>query len=375
MPLSPFSSPIYVTRPILPDLKLMNEQLADIWQSRVLTNYGSKHKLFEVKVKDFLGVENLSLSVNGAVALLMALKAMELPVGSEVITTPFTFPATPHAIHWNNLKIVFCDIDPVTMCIDANKIEELITPNTSAILGVHVYGIPCDVKKIDEIAKKHNLKVIYDAAHAFNTKIDGVPIGHYGDVSMHSFHATKLFNTVEGGCLVYPDESLGLKLYRLENFGIVNEEIVADFGINGKMNELQSAMGILTIDMVKEETEKRKKIFDTYNRILSQFEGIEVMKLPENATNSYQYYVIRIHRDKCKISRNELYEKLKGFNIMARKYFYPLCTEYYCYKHIKTGPLPVANKIKNEVLCLPYYGDLGVENAEKIAEIILSLVK
>ena len=235
---------IYVTQPLLPELSEFNEHLKDIWDSKCLTNMGSKHNELESKLREVLKVPYVSLFNNGTIALLTAIKAMDLPYGSEVITTPFTFAATPHCISWNGLKPVFCDIEPETMTIDANKIEDLITPNTSAILGVHVYGFPCDVYKIEKIAKKYNLKVIYDAAHAFSTEIDGKGIGTFGDISMFSFHATKLFNTVEGGCLTYNNPDLVNKIYNLRNFGIRSEELVEDVGINGKLDEIRSVIGL-----------------------------------------------------------------------------------------------------------------------------------
>ena len=236
---------IYVTSPLLAAPDDVSSLIKDIWSSKWLTNMGKYHNLLENKLKEVLKVKNVSLFNNGTIALLVAIKALNLPEGSEVITTPFTFAATPHCITWNKLTPVFCDIEPDTMTIDANKIEELITPKTSAILGVHVYGFPCDVEKIDKIAKKHNLKVIYDAAHAFSTEINGRGIGTFGDISMFSFHATKLFNTIEGGCLTYNDDNLVRKIYNLRNFGIQSEELVEDVGINGKMNEFQAGIGLL----------------------------------------------------------------------------------------------------------------------------------
>ncbi len=264
---------IYVTSPLLPNINDVNSLIEDIWQSKWLTNMGKYHNLLESKLKEVLKVKNVSLFNNGTIALLVAIKALNLPEGSEVITTPFTFAATPHSIIWNKLKPVFCDIEPDTMTIDANKIEELITPQTSAIIGVHVYGFPCDVEKIDKIAKKYNLKVIYDAAHAFSTEINGRGIGTFGDITMFSFHATKLFNTIEGGCLTYNDDSLVRKIYNLRNFGIQSEELVEDVGINGKMNELQAGIGLLNLNLFREEQEKRKKIKYLYDCGLKTLTG------------------------------------------------------------------------------------------------------
>lgn len=359
--LKPLDSKVFVTQPLLPSLDSVEAQLTEIWESKWITNMGKKHNELAEKLKDVLKVKNVSLFNNGTIALLTALKALDLPYGSEVITTPFTFAATPHCISWNGLKPVFCDIEPKTMTIDADKIEALITPNTSAIVAVHVYGFPCDVYKIEKIAKKYNLKVIYDGAHVFSTEIDGKGIGEFGDITMFSFHATKLFNTIEGGCLTYNDDKLFRKIYNLRNFGIQSEELVEDIGINGKMNEIQAAVGLLNLNLYKEEQRKRALVKDYYDKNISGIKGIYVPQMPDNTTNSYQYYPIVINDD-YPLSRNELYEKFKTYNVMTRKYFYPLCSDYECYKDLKSSAkenLPVANEMKNKVLCLPYYGSLG----------------
>jgi len=363
---------IFITRPLLPNLDAFGEHIKDIWDSKWLTNHGPKHNELEDKLKETLKVENLSLFNNGTTALLTALRALDLPEGSEVITTPFTFAATPHCISWNGQKIVFCDIEPDTMCIDADKIERLITPNTSAILGVHVYGFPCDVYKIDQIAKKHGLKVIYDAAHAFSTEIDGKGIGSFGDISMFSFHATKLYNTIEGGCLTYNDEKLKARVYNLRNFGIISEEEVAEIGINGKMNELQAAVGLLNLDLYKQEQEKRAVVRTKYMDEISKIDGIKIPLMPAKASNSYQYFPIVIEKE-YPLTRNELYERFKEQNILTRKYFYPACSDYEPYKKLKSSNaknLPVTNEIKEKVLCLPFYGDLTEENINKIIRIL-----
>jgi len=333
---------------------------------------GAKHNELESKLKDVLKVPFVSLFNNGTIALLTALKAINLPYGSEVITTPFTFAATPHCIAWNNCKPVFCDIEPNTMTIDADKIESFITPNTSAILGVHVYGFPCNVEKIDRIAKKHNLKVIYDAAHAFSTEINGRGIGTFGDITMFSFHATKLFNTIEGGCLTYNDENLERKIYNLRNFGIQSEEIVEDIGINGKMNEFQAAMGLENLKIFREEQNKRKILKNIYDMNLANIKGIRIPKMPNNTTNSYQYYPIIIEDD-YPMNRDELYDKFKSMNIFTRKYFYPACHDYECYKNdlaVKLADLPIVDDIKHKVLCLPYYGELEIEVQDFICKFI-----
>lgn len=363
---------IFVTQPLLPQLSDLMTHLDDIWKSKWLTNMGTKHNELEAKLKDVLKVPNVSLFNNGTIALLVAIKALDLPYGSEVITTPFTFAATPHCISWNGLKPVFCDIEPNTMTIDVNKIESLITPNTSAILGVHVYGFPCDVNKIDEIAKKHNLKVIYDAAHAFTTEINGQGIGTFGDITMFSFHATKLYNTIEGGCLTFNKPELVKKIYNLRNFGIQSEELVEEIGINGKMNELQAAVGLENLKLYQTEQTKRAKIKEFYNSQLSKVKGIIIPTLPANITNSYQYYPIIIDEN-YPLSRNELYDKYKSVNILTRKYFYPACTDYECYKDnadfIRTK-LNVVDEYKNKVLCLPFYGDLTRDDLALICRVI-----
>lgn len=363
---------IFVTRPLLPDIKDYEREIEEIFLSKWLTNMGQKHNELEGKLKDVLKVPNTSLFNNGTIALLTALKAMNLPYDSEVITTPFTFAATPHCVVWNGCKPVFCDIEPNTMTIDADKIESLITPNTSAILGVHVYGFPCNVEKIDKIAKKHNLKVIYDGAHTFSTEINSTGIGNFGDITMFSFHATKLFNTIEGGCLTYKDDNLKRKIYNLRNFGIQSEEVVEDVGINGKMNEFQAAMGLENLKIYKQEQAKRAKIKAFYDENLATVEGIRIPQMPKGVTNSYQYYPIVIG-DEYPVSRNELYNRFKEHNILTRKYFYPACTDYECYKNdltVKLADLPVVNDLKNRVLCLPYYGNLKEETLEFICNFI-----
>ncbi|MBQ8476375.1 DegT/DnrJ/EryC1/StrS family aminotransferase, partial [bacterium] len=285
---------IFVTQPLMPDIELLFGEISDIWNSKMLTNMGRKHNLLEAKLKRVLGVPYGTLFNNGTTALYSALRALNLPEKSEVITTPFTFAATAHCISLNNLTPVFCDIEPETMTIDANKIEALITPNTSAILGVHLYGFPCDVEKIEKIAKKHNLKVIYDAAHAFSTKINNRSIGTFGDITMYSFHATKLFNTIEGGYLSYNDKQLEDKVRSLRNFGIKDEETVNDIGLNGKMNEIQAAIGLLNLKIYKKEQKKREKLRKFYDRELGKIKGIKIPKMPSNTTNSNQYYPIII---------------------------------------------------------------------------------
>ncbi|WP_258006373.1 DegT/DnrJ/EryC1/StrS aminotransferase family protein [Mesotoga sp. B105.6.4] len=369
--MSGFDKPIYVTRPLLPPLEELCNSLQDIWDAQWLANNGAKHKELESKLRDYLKVPQLSLFNNGTIALLVAIKALELT--GEVITTPFTFAATAHSISWMGLEPVFVDIDPVTMCIDPNRIEEAITPKTSAIMPVHVFGTPCDVKAIQEISDKYNLKVIYDAAHAFGTEINGTGIGNFGDITMYSFHATKLFNSAEGGALACKSEEMKKKIDLLKNFGIKNEEEVIEVGINGKMNELQAAMGLTVLEHIEEERQKRAIIKQTYIENLKDIPGIKLMPVLPGVRSSYQYFAIRIDEEQFGRSRNDVYEELKKYNVYARKYFHPLCSNYECYKHLPSADrnnLPIANKIGNGVLSMPFYGGLTKEDVETICEIV-----
>jgi len=369
--MQPFDEPIYVTRPLLPDLKEIYRELEKIWASKWITNNGPEHQIFEDELRRRLNVPNVSLFNNGTTALLVAVNSLGLK--GEVITTPFTFPATPHALFWNGITPVFCDIDDKSMTINPDKIEQMVTPKTTAILGVHVFGTPCNIKKIQEIANRYGLKVIYDAAHAFDTEVDGIGIGNFGDISMFSFHATKLFHTAEGGALTYKDTDLKQCIDLLKNFGIKSEDEVVMPGINGKMNEIQAALGLINLRYLEAEREKRKRIIDTYTHCLSDIVGIRLNELPNNVSNSYQYVVIRIEQERFGISRDEVYKRLREYNVYARKYFYPLCSDYPCYKNLPSADpvnLPVAKKVVDEVLCLPLYGELAIASVEKICEII-----
>ena len=361
-------------QPVLPDVQDLCGEIQEIWDSKLVTNSGPKHVLFENKLCSTLKSPNVSLINNGTTALMIALKACNLPHGSEVITTPFTFPATPHSIVWNGLNPVFCDIKEDTLCIDPSKIESLITKKTSAILGVHVYGHPCDVLAIEKIARKHNLKVIYDAAHAFLTEINGVGIGSFGDITMFSFHATKIFNSIEGGCLTYNDSSFVEKIFRIRDFGIKGYEPIKDVGLNGKLNEIQSAVGLLNLKTLNIEREKRASVKKIYNTKLLSCEGIKIFKMPKNVQDSFQYYPILV-TEKYIISRDELYSRFEKADIITKKYFYPLCSQYECYKHLESSSknnLPVANKIQDQILCLPIHGNLSQRDLQRICNIILN---
>ncbi|MGB3670434.1 MAG: DegT/DnrJ/EryC1/StrS family aminotransferase, partial [Phormidesmis sp.] len=301
MEIQPFNKPIYVTRPLLPRLDEFSDKLREVWDSQWLTNSGAQHQQLEAQIQTTLKVPYASLFNNGTIGLVVGCQSLRL--SGEVITTPFTFPATPHVLTWNNVQPIFCDIDPMSMNIDTDKIESLITPKTTGILGVHVYGTPCDVFGIQEIADRYGLKVIYDAAHAFGTEIDGVGIGNFGDLSMMSFHATKLFHTAEGGALIFKEENLKKRVDLLKNFGIKNEEEVIMPGINGKMNEIQAALGLSVLKYVEKERERRKDIISLYKDCLKSLPGISFIPKMAGVKSSYQYFVIRINEKQFGCSR------------------------------------------------------------------------
>jgi dTDP-4-amino-4,6-dideoxygalactose transaminase len=367
-----FIEPIYVTRPLLPDLGAFSERLKEVWDSKWLTNNGAQHKLLEDKLRAFLGVPSLSLFNNGTIALIVACQGLGL--SGEVITTPFTFPATPHVLSWNNIRPVFCDIDPVTMNIDAKRIESMITPQTTGILAVHVFGNPCDVAAVQEIADRSGLRVVYDGAHAFGVEIDRRGIGTFGDICMFSFHATKLYHTAEGGALTYRDPNLKARIDLLKNFGIENEETVLMPGINGKMNELQAALGLVLLEHIDEERAKRRALLETYRACLRNVDGISLSTFTApGVTLSYQYLVLRINEEQFGCSRDQVYTEFKQYNVMTRKYFYPLCSDYACYRHLPSAlpsGLPVAHRVAGEVLAMPFYGGLTAADVERICTIL-----
>jgi dTDP-4-amino-4,6-dideoxygalactose transaminase len=371
--LTPFLKPIYITRPILPDLKEFNKKLENVWDSKKLTNKGPQHKLLEKKLMKVLKAPYLSLFNNGTIALIIACQSLRL--SGEVITTPFTFAATPHVLSWNNIKPIFCDIDPITMNIDPNKIESMITPQTTGILPVHVFGTPCDVMKIQEIADRYGLRVVYDAAHAFGVEVNGKGIGNFGDITMFSFHATKLFHTAEGGALSFHDNNLKDRIDLLKNFGIKNEEEVVMPGINGKMNELQAILGLTILKYISKEINKRRLLFNTYKQNLKNIDGISFIDERPMVKGNYQYFMIRIDKTVFGKSRDYVHDRFKEYNIFTRKYFYPLCSDYICYKHLPSSSsanLPIARKVVDEVLCLPLYGELSFDDIEKICTIMKS---
>lgn len=361
---------VYVTQPYLPPLDEFIPYMEAIWDSKWLTNNGPYHQQLEAELCEYLGVEHISLFTNGTIALVTALHSMN--ISGEVITTPFSFVATAHSLFWNNITPVFVDIDPHTMNMAPAKVEAAITDKTTAILPVHCYGTPCDVEAIKLIADKHNLKVIYDAAHAFGVKYNGESVLKYGDLSVLSFHATKVFNTFEGGAIVCPDAETKQNIDRLKNFGFVDEVTVTDTGINGKMNEVQAAFGVLQLKHIDAAIEKRKIIAEKYTSGLSGVKGVVVPGSPKNTIGNYSYYPVLI-TDEYPLSRDELYEELKKANIHTRRYFYPLISSMKMYREFessKEGNLKAANEIASKVLCLPIYPDLEAESVEAVIEII-----
>lgn len=360
---------INVTRSSMPEFEEYCEEIRGLWDSRWLTNMGVKHKQFQANLIDYLGVSHIDLFSNGHMALEMAIQAMNLT--EEVITSPFTFASTTHAIVRNGLTPVFCDIDANTYTIDVNKIEALITDKTCAIIPVHVYGNICDVEAIDRIAKKHNLKVIYDAAHAFAVKYNGVGVGNFGDASMFSFHATKVFHSIEGGAVCFHNDDYGLDLYRLKNFGIRGPETVDAVGANAKMNEFSASMGICNLRHLDAEIAKRKAVVERYRERLSGIDGIKLNAVQENVQSNYAYFPVVF--DGYKYTRDEICEKLKEHDIIARKYFYPITNAFDCYKdqHDAKAETPVAYDISFKVVTLPLYADLSLDDVDKICDIIL----
>ena len=361
---------ILVTRSSMPDFKEYCNEIKELWETHWLTNMGIKHKELEKSLLGYLKTPNITLFTNGHLALECIIAAFNFSKGSEVITTPFTFASTTHAISRNGLVPVFCDINPEDFTIDADKIENLITEKTCAIIPVHVYGNLCDVEKIKKIAKEHKLKVIYDAAHAFGVEKNGIGAANFGDASMFSFHATKVFNTIEGGAVTYKDENLNKILYDIKNFGITGPESVEYIGGNAKMNEFQAAMGICNLRHIDKEIEKRKKIVERYRERLQNIEGIKIIHVSEGIKENYAYFPVIF--DNYKYTRNEIFKKLGEENIIVRKYFYPLINDFDCYKEkYNSKDTPIAKYMADRVLTLPLYADLELEIVDKICDIIL----
>ena len=366
---------IFVTRSSMPPYEEYIEAIKPLWDSRWLTNMGKYHQELEGRLKEYLDVPELSLMVNGHMALEMAIQAMGLPESGEVITTPFTFISTTHAIVRNGLKPVFCDVKPEDGTIDERKIEGLITEHTVAIVPVHVYGNVCNVEEIQRIADKYGLKVIYDAAHAFGETYRGKGIGSYGDASIFSFHATKVFNTIEGGAVAFSDHRLYEKLYNLKNFGIRGEELVTQVGANAKMNEFCAIMGLCNLNHVEEAIAWRKDLCEEYERQLKSVRGIRLFEKKPEVERNYGYFPILVE-DEYPLNRDELYEKLKGQGIYTRKYFYPLTSDQACFKNrYKKVDLAKARELAEKVLILPLYEELRSEKVVEIIEIIKEFVR
>lgn len=364
------SDPIYVTKPDLPPLQEFLPYLEEIWKSKILTNGGPLHQQLEDALCRYLGVNYISLFTNGTIALVTALQALRIT--GEVITTPYSFVATSHSLLWNGIKPVFVDILPNTLNLDPSKVEAAITPQTTAILAVHCYGNPCDIRSLRKIADDYNLKVIYDAAHAFGVRsVDG-SILNEGDLSVLSFHATKVFNTFEGGAIVCPDAKTKLRIDRLKNFGFVDETTVVATGINGKMSEINAAMGLLQLKYVDSAVARRQEIDHKYRILLADVEGIQCLEPSANYDANYCYFPVMVENN-YRLTRDQLYEHLKQHNIYGRRYFYPLISEFPMYRGMKSASpenLPIATEAARRVLCLPIYPDLTDSQVSEIAQII-----
>jgi dTDP-4-amino-4,6-dideoxygalactose transaminase len=367
----PYFKTIKIMQPLLPDTDDINLKIREIWDSKQVSNNGNMVVQLERDLSDFLHAENLSVFSNGTLALQIACKLLRL--SGEVITTPFTFPATVNALAWSHLTPVFCDIEEDTYNLNPDRLEALITERTTAILPVHVFGNPCDVDKIQRIADRYELKVLYDAAHAFGVSRGGEPIASFGDISMFSFHATKVYNTIEGGALVFNRPGLKDRADKMRNFGIMPNGDVLEPGTNAKLNEMQAAVGLLLLGKVREEIRRRKEVSDFYIGLLSDIPGIKITRPADGIDYNYPYFVITIDERLFGASRDALYDDLKAHNIIARKYFYPLCSNLQCYMDLPSSVksrLPVANKVAGSVLALPLYGELSLEEAAYICMII-----
>lgn len=365
------SKPVYVTQPFLPPLEEFEEYLQQIWDSKFLTNNGKFHQELEKSLCEYLGVKHISLFSNGTLALITALQALH--ISGEVITTPYSFVATTHSLWWNNIKPVFVDIEPITFNIDPAKIEAAISPRTTAILPVHVYGNPCDIIRIQEISDEYGLKVVYDACHTFNVRINGIPVLNFGDISVMSFHATKVYNTFEGGAIVCHDEATKTRIDSLKNFGYVNDTSIEIPGINAKMNEVQAAMGLLQLKYINGIIEKRRQIAMRYRNELKDINGITCLDDMEGVNHCYSYFPILIDKDKYGKTRDEVFEDLNKQRIFSRRYFYPLISQFPIYKGLESarpGAMPVAERVTEQVLCLPIYPDLSFDASKRIISIL-----
>ena len=363
---------ITVTSPLLPSLEEFEPLLKDIWNRHWLTNNGHYHQELEKALAEYLGVEYISLFTNGTLPLITALQAMR--VTGEVITTPYSFVATTHSIWWNGLTPVFVDVDPMTGNLDPQKIEEAITPKTTAIMPVHVYGNPCDIETIQEIADRYGLAVIYDAAHAFNVKLNGRTILDAGDMNTLSFHATKTYNTVEGGALICHDARTKKRIDYLKNFGFAGETTVVAPGINSKMDEIRSAYGLCNLKHIDDAIAARKNVSQKYRAVLANVPGISMFAERSEVTYNYSYFPIFVNEAEYGMSRDALYEKMKSQNVLGRRYFYPLISDFAMYRGLPSATkdnLPVATKMANEVICLPLHAGLTSEDVERVLNALL----
>ena len=359
----------FVTKPFLPELNEFLPYLEKIWSNGQITNNGPFHKQLETELAMFLGVQYISLVNNATIALLVAIRALNLK--GEIITTPYSFVATAHSIQWNGLKPIFVDIQESDFNIDPIKIEKSITEKTSAILPVHVYGNPCNIIEIEKIAEKYNLKILYDAAHCFNVKVCGMPLVSYGDLSVLSFHATKVFNTFEGGAIISHSLEMKNKIDNLKNFGFINQTNVERVGINGKMNELQASMGLVQLKHIKKNIQKREIVANKYTIGLKDVKGITLYRISDSVVANYSYFPILVNQD-YSLTRDELFNLLVSYRIYARRYFHPLITDFKAYKTgTKIKDLNVAEKISKSVICLPIYPDLE----EDIIKLIIKIIK
>lgn len=362
---------IFVTQPALPPLEEFIPYLEKIWNNKWLTNNGPFHQQLEKEMADYLGVKYISLFSNGTLALITALQALRIT--GEVITSPFSFVATTHSLWWNNIKPVFIDIEPEHFNLDPSKIEAAITPQTTAIMPVHVYGNPCNNEEIQRIADIYGLRVIYDAAHAFGVRKNKQSILNWGDLSILSFHATKVYNTIEGGAIICQDENTKQRIDLLKNFGFINEVTVVEPGINAKMNEIQAAYGSLQLKYVDEYISRRKVVAERYRKLLADVKGITTISDLKGVDYNYAYFPVLVNTRAYGISRDDLYLKLQEYDIFGRRYFYPLISEFPTYKGLpsaKTDNLPIANQVAKEIICLPIYPELSLEDVDRICQII-----
>jgi len=372
--ITPFPEPVYVTKPFLPPIEQYLDGLREIWANAWLTNGGPILRRYTEAMVAYLGTENLCMFANGTLALQLGLHGMQLH--GEVITTPFTFVATAHALWWNQLKPVFVDIEPQYYTLDPAAVEAAITPETSAILAVHVFGNLCQLEALADIARRHHLRLIYDAAHAFGVTIDGQSIATFGDLTMFSFHATKVYHSIEGGLACFTDPRLKATLNQLKNFGIVSESEIAGPGTNAKMNEFMALMGLQVLPYMEELIAARARLTHAYRERLSTLPGLLLPPpAPGNVTSCYAYLPIEVDETQASISRDTLYERLKTYNVFARRYFYPLLTDCPCYEQdCRSGELPVARRTARQILTLPLYHDLTLDSVHRICDIIAHLL-